>query len=169
MATVRLEHVSKVFHGKAQALSDVSLDAKDGEFLALVGPSGCGKSTLLNLIAGLDEPSAGALSIDGVSVLGKSPRERDIAMVFQSYALYPHLDVRRNLAFPLESAGLARAEIGSRIAETAELLGLTDLLDRRPAQLSGGQRQRVALGRALVRRPKVFLSRAATGRAQEAP
>jgi multiple sugar transport system ATP-binding protein len=157
MATVTLEHVGKIYPGQATALNDVSLSVADGEFVCLVGPSGCGKSTLLNLIAGLDEPSAGSLSIDGQRVNGKSPRERDVAMVFQSYALYPHLSVRRNLAFPLETAKLSREQISARVSETAALLGLTDLLERKPAALSGGQRQRVALGRALVRRPKVFL------------
>jgi multiple sugar transport system ATP-binding protein len=157
MATVTLERVSKVYPGHTTAVNDVSLSISDGEFVSLVGPSGCGKSTLLNLIAGLDEPSAGSLSIDGRRVNGCSPRERDIAMVFQSYALYPHLSVGRNLAFPLETAKLSRGEINARVSETATLLGLTDLLERRPAALSGGQRQRVALGRALVRRPKVFL------------
>ncbi|MCI0573064.1 MAG: ABC transporter ATP-binding protein [Myxococcaceae bacterium] len=157
MATVTLERVSKVYRGGVAGVREVSLDVADGEFVSLVGPSGCGKSTTLNLIAGLEEPTSGTLRIGGVVVNGLSPRERDVAMVFQSYALYPHLDVRRNLAFPLEVAGMPRQRIRERVEETAALLGLTELLARRPAELSGGQRQRVALGRALVRRPKAFL------------
>jgi multiple sugar transport system ATP-binding protein len=157
MAKVALEHVSKIYRGGVAAVHDVSLSVADGEFVSLVGPSGCGKSTTLNLTAGLDEPTHGVVRIDDKSVNGRSPRERDVAMVFQSYALYPHLDVRKNLAFPLETAKMPRAQVASRVAETAALLGLTDLLARKPAELSGGQRQRVALGRALVRRPKAFL------------
>lgn len=157
MATLTLTHVSKAYRKDIYAVRDVSLEVADGEFVSLVGPSGCGKSTTLNLIAGLETPTHGTIAIDGTVVNARSPKERDIAMVFQSYALYPHLNVRRNLAFPLEVAGLSRAQIDARVHETAELLGLTELLSRRPAELSGGQRQRVALGRALVRRPKLFL------------
>ncbi|AEI63961.1 putative sugar ABC transporter ATP-binding protein [Corallococcus macrosporus] len=152
-----LEDVRKVYRGGVAAVKGVSLDIADGEFISLVGPSGCGKSTTLNLIAGLEELSGGTLRIDGAVVNGMSPRERDIAMVFQSYALYPHLDVARNLAFPLKVAGLSKADIDARVREVASLLGLEGLLSRKPKELSGGQRQRVALGRALVRRPKVFL------------
>ncbi|MCP3143053.1 ABC transporter ATP-binding protein [Pyxidicoccus xibeiensis] len=157
MATVSLEDVRKVYRGGVAAVKGVTLDIADGEFVSLVGPSGCGKSTTLNLIAGLEELSGGTLRIDGAVVNGMSPRERDIAMVFQSYALYPHMDVAKNLAFPLEVAGLGRADIDARVREVASVLGLEALLARRPKELSGGQRQRVALGRALVRRPKVFL------------
>ncbi|TQF11473.1 ABC transporter ATP-binding protein [Myxococcus llanfairpwllgwyngyllgogerychwyrndrobwllllantysiliogogogochensis] len=157
MATVSLEDVRKVYRGGVAAVKGVTLHIADGEFVSLVGPSGCGKSTTLNLIAGLEELSGGTLRIDGEVVNGMSPKERDIAMVFQSYALYPHLDVARNLAFPLEVAGLSRADIEARVREVASGLGLEALLSRRPKELSGGQRQRVALGRALVRRPKVFL------------
>ncbi|MGA9520323.1 MAG: ATP-binding cassette domain-containing protein [Myxococcaceae bacterium] len=157
MATVSLENVRKTYRGGVDAVRDVTLQIADGEFVTLVGPSGCGKSTTLNLIAGLETPTSGVIRIDGDVVNDFSPRERDVAMVFQSYALYPHMDVRRNLAFPLEVAGVDRKVISARVEETAELLGLGQLLARRPRELSGGQRQRVALGRALVRRPKLFL------------
>jgi multiple sugar transport system ATP-binding protein len=157
VATVSLQDVRKVYRGGVAAVKGVTLDIADGEFVSLVGPSGCGKSTTLNLIAGLEELSGGTLRIDGAVVNGMSPRERDIAMVFQSYALYPHMSVARNLAFPLEVLGLGRADIDARVREVAAVLGLEALLERRPKELSGGQRQRVALGRALVRRPKVFL------------
>jgi multiple sugar transport system ATP-binding protein len=156
VARLELESVTKTY-GRAAALRDLSLSVEDGELLAVVGPSGCGKSTLLSIVAGLEEPTAGAVRIDGQLVNALSPRERDVAMVFQSYALYPHLTVRRNLAFPLEVARRPRAEIAARVGEVSALLGIDPLLDRRPAELSGGQRQRVALGRALVRRPKLFL------------
>ena len=157
MASVSLDHVRKAFPGAPDAVHDLSLEIADGEFVSLVGPSGCGKSTTLNLIAGLDQPTSGSIRIDGKAVEGLEPGVRDIAMVFQSYALYPHKDVRGNLAFPLEVARVERAEIDRRVAETAELLGISALLARRPRELSGGQRQRVALGRALVRKPRVYL------------
>ena len=157
MATVSLQDVRKVYRGGVAAVKGVTLDIADGEFVSLVGPSGCGKSTTLNLIAGLEELSGGELRIDGQVVNDLSPRERDIAMVFQSYALYPHLDVAGNLAFPLKVAGLGAKDIDARVREVSGVLGLEALLSRRPKELSGGQRQRVALGRALVRRPKVFL------------
>jgi multiple sugar transport system ATP-binding protein len=156
VARLELESVTKAY-GRIAALRDLSLSVEDGELLAVVGPSGCGKSTLLSIVAGLEEPTRGAVRIDGEVVNALSPRERDVAMVFQSYALYPHLTVRRNLAFPLEVARLGRREIEGRVEEVASLLGLGALLERRPGQLSGGQRQRVALGRALVRRPTLFL------------
>jgi ABC-type sugar transport system ATPase subunit len=156
MATVRIEHLGKS-HGETQVLGDVSLEVADGELLVLVGPSGCGKSTLLRCIAGLETLTRGGIAIDGRDVTGEEPRDRDIAMVFQSYALYPHLSVRENLAFGLKMRKTPRAEIDARVGEAAAMLGLEGLLDRRPAQLSGGQRQRVAMGRAVVRRPKVFL------------
>jgi multiple sugar transport system ATP-binding protein len=157
MATVTLEDVRKVYRGGVPAVKGVSLSIRDGEFICLVGPSGCGKSTTLNLIAGLEELTSGTLKIDDVVVNTLSPGARDIAMVFQSYALYPHMDVRGNLAFPLSVAGVEARTIEERVRETAAMLGLENLLARRPKELSGGQRQRVALGRALVRRPKVFL------------
>ena len=157
MASVSLDRVRKAFPGAPDAVHELSLEIADGEFVSLVGPSGCGKSTTLNLIAGLDQPTSGSIRIDGKPVEGLEPGERDIAMVFQSYALYPHKDVRGNLAFPLEVARLERSEIDKRIAETAELLGISKLLSRKPRELSGGQRQRVALGRALVRKPRVYL------------
>jgi ABC-type sugar transport system ATPase subunit len=156
MATVRLERLGKD-HGDTQVLGDVSLEVADGELLVLVGPSGCGKSTLLRCIAGLETLTRGRILIDGRDVTNVEPRDRDIAMVFQSYALYPHLSVRENLAFGLKMRKTPRAEIDARVKEAAQMLGLEALLDRRPSQLSGGQRQRVAMGRAVVRRPKVFL------------
>ncbi len=156
MAELRIDHVGKD-HGATRVLGDVSLSVADGELLVLVGPSGCGKSTLLRCIAGLEELTRGAILMDGVDITRAEPRDRDIAMVFQSYALYPHLTVRDNLAFGLKMRKTPKDEIARRVGEAAEMLGLTPLLDRRPAQLSGGQRQRVAMGRAVVRRPRVFL------------
>ena len=156
MAELKIVNVGKD-RGAARILGDVSLTVADGELLVLVGPSGCGKSTLLRCIAGLEPLSRGAIVMDGVDISAAEPRARDIAMVFQSYALYPHLTVRENLAFGLKMRKTPPAEIAQRLGAAADMLGLTPLLDRRPAQLSGGQRQRVAMGRAVVRRPKVFL------------
>jgi sn-glycerol 3-phosphate transport system ATP-binding protein len=157
MAQVRLEAVTKEFAGGVRAVSDVSLEVPDGEFLVLVGPSGCGKTTALRLIAGLEKATSGTITIGSDVVNGISPRDRDIAMVFQNYALYPHMTVYRNLAFPLRERRTPRPEVERRVAEISSILGLDELLKRRPAQLSGGQRQRVAMGRALVREPSVFL------------
>jgi multiple sugar transport system ATP-binding protein len=157
MADLHLEHVTKVFPGGMVAVDDVSLRIGDGEFMVLVGPSGCGKSTLLRMVAGLEEVSDGAISIDGRDVTDLAPRARDIAMVFQSYALYPHMSVRQNIAYGLKVRRTGKEEIERRVGEVAGMLGLGELLDRRPAQLSGGQRQRVAMGRAIVREPKAFL------------
>lgn len=157
MAEIVLENVTKSYTGGATAVQDLSLTIADGEFLILVGPSGCGKSTTLNMIAGLEDISSGELRIGGERVNEKEPRDRDIAMVFQSYALYPHMTVRQNIAFPLTLAKMPKAEIAAKVEETAKILDLTALLDRKPAQLSGGQRQRVAMGRAIVRSPKAFL------------
>src|SRR5271170_3842977 len=157
MTTLELSHVCKAYGRGAPVLRDVTLDVPSGSFVTLVGPSGCGKSTLLNLVAGFDRPSSGEIRLDGDVVNQRSPRERAVAMVFQSYALYPHLDVRRNIAFPLEVAGVAGAEIAVRVQEIAARLAIDPLLDRRPRELSGGQRQRVALGRALVRRTRLCL------------
>jgi multiple sugar transport system ATP-binding protein len=157
MARVAFEHVAKVYPGGARALSDCSLDVADGELLVLVGPSGCGKSTLLRLLSGLEDLSAGTIRIDGRDVSAESPQARNVAMVFQDYALYPHMTVRENLAFPLRMKKLGRDAIAARVAKTAELLELDALLERLPRQLSGGQRQRVAMGRALVREPAAFL------------
>jgi sn-glycerol 3-phosphate transport system ATP-binding protein len=157
MANVALRSVTKEFPGGTFALDDLSLEVPDGEFLILVGPSGCGKSTALRLIAGLDKPTSGQISIGDQLVNGIAPRDRDIAMVFQNYALYPHMTVRRNLAFGLKERRTPKREIERRVSEIAAILSLGELMKRRPAQLSGGQRQRVAMGRALVREPKVFL------------
>ncbi|MFP3938739.1 MAG: ABC transporter ATP-binding protein [Thermoanaerobaculia bacterium] len=157
MAGVQLRNVTKRFPGGTVAVSGVDLRVEEGELFVLVGPSGCGKSTLLHLIAGLEAPTAGEVWIGGRRVDGMDPKDRDVAMVFQSYALYPHMTVRENLAFPLELAGLSRGEIAHRVERTAATLGIGELLDRRPAALSGGQRQRVATGRAIVREPAVFL------------
>src|SRR6187551_1483242 len=157
MAEIVVDHVTKEFAGGVQAISDVSLTVRDGEFIVLVGPSGCGKSTLLRLIAGLEEATTGTISIGGRDVTHLAPRARDIAMVFQNYALYPHMDVRKNLGYGLRVRKTPGPEIDRRVHEVARLLGLEHLLDRKPAALSGGQRQRVAMGRAIVREPAVFL------------
>jgi multiple sugar transport system ATP-binding protein len=157
MANIELENVSKVFSGGIVAVDDVTLEIGDGEFVVLVGPSGCGKSTLLRMIAGLEEVSAGRIAIGGQDVTDLAPRSRDIAMVFQSYALYPHMTVRQNIGYGLKVRRAPKEEAKQRVEEVAELLGLEELLDRRPAHLSGGQRQRVAMGRAIVREPKAFL------------
>jgi len=158
MAEVRFENVSKVYEaGQTPAVASFSLAVKDGEFLVLVGPSGCGKSTTLRMVAGLETPSAGRIYINGKDVTDLPPKDRDIAMVFQNYALYPHMTVKENLAFALKLRGVAKAEIARRVGAAAESLGLTPYLDRLPKALSGGQRQRVAVGRAIVREPAVFL------------
>jgi multiple sugar transport system ATP-binding protein len=156
MANVTFEHVTKKF-GDVAAVNDLNLDVADGEFLVLVGPSGCGKSTALRMIAGLEEITSGTLKIGDRVVNDLAPKDRDVAMVFQSYALYPHMSVRDNLAFGLKLRKVPKADIDRRVNETGKLLELSPLLDRKPKQLSGGQRQRVALGRAIVREPKVFL------------
>jgi multiple sugar transport system ATP-binding protein len=156
MASLEIQNVTKRF-GEVGILSDINLSIDDGEFLVLVGPSGCGKSTLLNIIAGLEPLSGGTISIDGRSVEQLEPKERDIAMVFQSYALYPSMTVARNMAFPLMMRGHSKDEQTAKVKKVADLMQISHLLERRPQQLSGGQRQRVAMGRALVRDPKVFL------------
>jgi len=157
MAEIVIDHLSKAYPGGVVAVDDVSLRIGDGEFIVLVGPSGCGKSTLLRLIAGLEEASQGAISIGETEVTTLAPRRRDVAMVFQSYALYPHMNVRQNIGYGLKVRRTPKDEAKRRVEEVAALLGLEKLLDRRPAQLSGGQRQRVAMGRAIVREPKAFL------------
>jgi multiple sugar transport system ATP-binding protein len=157
MTTLRFSRVSKAYGRGAPVLRDVDLDVADGAFVTLVGPSGCGKSTMLNLVAGFERPTSGQILLDGEVVNQRSPRDRRVAMVFQSYALYPHLDVRKNIAFPLEVARVPAAEIDARVREIAARLEIERLLDRRPRELSGGQRQRVALGRALVRRTRLCL------------
>jgi multiple sugar transport system ATP-binding protein len=157
MAAIELEHVTKTFAGDVVAVDDVNLTIADGEFMVLVGPSGCGKSTLLRMIAGLEEITEGTISIGDLDVTDLDPPDRDIAMVFQNYALYPHMNVRENLGFGLSVRRTPKREIVRRVQEVATLLGLQDLLDRKPANLSGGQRQRVAMGRAIIREPKAFL------------
>jgi multiple sugar transport system ATP-binding protein len=157
MAAIELEHVTKTFAGDVVAVDDVNLTIADGEFMVLVGPSGCGKSTLLRMIAGLEKITHGTISIGDLDVTELDPPDRDIAMVFQNYALYPHMNVRENLGFGLSVRRTPKREIVRRVQEVATLLGLQDLLERRPANLSGGQRQRVAMGRAIIREPKAFL------------
>jgi multiple sugar transport system ATP-binding protein len=157
MAEIVLDGVTKVFPDGYEAVKDINLEIGDGEFMILVGPSGCGKSTALRMIAGLEDISAGEVKIGGEAVNERAPKDRDIAMVFQNYALYPHMTVRQNMGFALKLAGVERAEIDRKVEEAAEILDLTQHLDRRPANLSGGQRQRVAMGRAIVRDPKAFL------------
>jgi multiple sugar transport system ATP-binding protein len=157
MASVSFDSVSKVFPDGTVAVDRLSLDVEDGEFLVLVGPSGSGKSTALRIVAGLEDATDGDVVIGGKVVTGLEPRKRDIAMVFQNYALYPHMDVRRNLAFGLKLHRVHKPEIATRVGDTAGMLGIGDLLHRRPRQLSGGQRQRVAMGRAIVREPQAFL------------
>ncbi|MEM9317959.1 MAG: sn-glycerol-3-phosphate ABC transporter ATP-binding protein UgpC [Pseudomonadota bacterium] len=156
MATVNLHKINK-FYGSLKALTDVSLDISDGAFVVFVGPSGCGKSTLLRCIAGLESVDDGVISIDGRDVTALEPVDRDLSMVFQSYALYPHMTVRANIEFGMKVNGIAAEERARRVMEAARILQLSELLDRKPGQLSGGQRQRVAIGRSIVKNPKVFL------------
>jgi multiple sugar transport system ATP-binding protein len=157
MAEIVLEGIAKRFADGTQALQPTDLRIRDGEFFVLVGPSGCGKSTLLKIIVGLERPSAGEVRLAGEVVTGRDPKDRNMAMVFQSYAIYPHMTVRENMAFPLRLARLPATEIAARVEEAAAILELTELLGRKPAALSGGQRQRVAMGRAIVRQPAAFL------------
>ncbi|GAA4675283.1 ABC transporter ATP-binding protein [Gordonia humi] len=157
MADIVLDKVSKQYPDGSTAVHGIDLQIADGEFIILVGPSGCGKSTTLNMIAGLEDITSGELRIGGERVNETAPKDRDIAMVFQSYALYPHMSVRENIAFPLSLAKVPKAEIAQKVDEAARILDLGEYLDRRPANLSGGQRQRVAMGRAIVRSPKAFL------------
>ncbi|MEN8258485.1 MAG: sn-glycerol-3-phosphate ABC transporter ATP-binding protein UgpC [Thermodesulfobacteriota bacterium] len=157
MATLLFENINKTFSDGTEAIHDFNLEVSDGELVVLVGPSGCGKSTLLRLVAGLEKVSSGHIAINGELVNEQPPQERNIAMVFQNYALYPHMTVQNNLKFPLRMMGLSKADQTRRIAEVAQLLHLEELLGRRPKQLSGGQRQRVAMGRAIIRQPQAFL------------
>ena len=157
MAEILMDHVSKIYPGGANAVSDLNLDIGDGEFIVLVGPSGCGKTTALRMVAGLESISDGTISIGDRVVNTVPPKERDIAMVFQNYALYPHMTVFDNMAFGLKLRKLSKDEIGRRVNEAAKILGLDEFLERKPKALSGGQRQRVAMGRAIVREPKAFL------------
>ncbi|QAB00938.1 sugar ABC transporter ATP-binding protein (plasmid) [Agrobacterium tumefaciens] len=156
MGNIKLKNVNKSF-GATTIIPGIDLIIEDGEFVVFVGPSGCGKSTLLRMIAGLEDPSSGRIVIDGKDVTDAPPAKRGLAMVFQSYALYPHMSVRNNIAFPLKMAKLDKAVIDKKVDDAARILNLTDYLERRPSQLSGGQRQRVAIGRAIVREPKAFL------------
>jgi multiple sugar transport system ATP-binding protein len=157
MATVDLEQVNKVYENGFHAVKDLSLDVREGEFMVMVGPSGCGKTTALRMVAGLEDITSGVLKIGGKVANDETPKERDIAMVFQNYALYPHMTVADNIGFALKLRKLPKTEIQTKVNNAAEILGLTDWLGRKPAQLSGGQRQRVAMGRAIVREPSVFL------------
>ena len=157
MASVTLDRLGKRFDNNVDAVRNVSLDIADGEFVVLVGPSGCGKSTTLRMIAGLENATAGEIRFGDTVVTDLTPRERNIAMVFQSYALYPHMTVERNMGFALEQGKTPRSEIAQTVRRTAQMLGISELLTRKPRALSGGQRQRVAMGRAIVRRPQVFL------------
>ncbi|MEH6724726.1 MAG: ABC transporter ATP-binding protein, partial [Hyphomicrobiales bacterium] len=156
MGNITLKQVTKHF-GDTVVIPPLDLSIKDGEFVVFVGPSGCGKSTLLRLIAGLEDVTSGLIEIDGNDATALPPAKRKLAMVFQSYALYPHMSVRKNIAFPLKMAGLDPAEIAAKVDGAAKVLNLSDYIDRRPGQLSGGQRQRVAIGRAIVREPEAFL------------
>ena len=158
MAYLEMTKLSKTFaHADVPAVDGLSLQAERGDFVAIIGPSGCGKSTTLRLVAGLETPDAGTVRVDGRDVTALPPSERDVAMVFQDFALYPHLSVYENIAFPLKARRTPRREVAERVRETAGLLGIEELLGRKPSQLSGGQKQRVALGRALVRKPALFL------------
>jgi multiple sugar transport system ATP-binding protein len=157
MATVSLEGINKVYENGFHAVKDLSVDIADGEFMVLVGPSGCGKTTALRMVAGLEDITSGILRIGGKEANDETPKERDIAMVFQNYALYPHMTVAQNIGFALKLRKLPKDQLDAKVKEAADILGLTDWLDRKPGQLSGGQRQRVAMGRAIVREPSVFL------------
>ncbi len=157
MAQVTLTNVTKIFPGGVKAVDGINLAIRDGELLVLVGPSGCGKSTTLRMVAGLEELSGGEIAIDGRVVNDVPPKDRDIAMVFQNYALYPHMSVYKNMAFSLKLRKMPRREIDVRVREAAKVLGIAELMERKPKELSGGQRQRVAVGRAIVRQPKAFL------------
>ncbi len=156
MSRVTLENIGKSY-GNVEIIAGLNLEVEEGEFVALVGPSGCGKSTILRMIAGLDAPTEGKIITDQGDVTEASPKDRNVAMVFQNYALYPHMSVRQNMGLNLKVAGMAKDEVERRVQEAAKMLGVEQLLDRRPGQLSGGQRQRVAMGRAIVRNPAVFL------------
>src|SRR6201993_2215960 len=157
MATVSMDKVNKVYENGFHAVKDMDMEVADGEFVVLVGPSGCGKTTTLRMVAGLEDITSGILRIGGKEANDETPKERDIAMVFQNYALYPHMTVADNIGFALKLRHMPKDERNAKVRDAAEILGLTDWLDRKPGQLSGGQRQRVAMGRAIVREPSVFL------------
>ena len=156
MANLKIKNLQKGFEGFS-IIKGIDLDVNDREFVVFVGPSGCGKSTLLRLIAGLEEVSDGTIELDGRDITEVSPAKRDLAMVFQTYALYPHMSVRKNMSFALDLAGVPKSEVEKKVNEAARILELGPMLERKPKQLSGGQRQRVAIGRAIVRNPKIFL------------
>jgi multiple sugar transport system ATP-binding protein len=164
VATISLEEVTKFYPNGFEAVKQVTLDVADGEFMVLVGPSGCGKTTLLRMVAGLENISRGTLRIGSRIVNDVQPKDRDIAMVFQNYALYPHMTVSENIGFALKLRKIPKHQIKERVGEAAAILGLTEWLDRKPGQLSGGQRQRVAMGRAIVREPSAFLEAARIGK-----
>ena len=157
MATVSMDKVNKVYENGFHAVKDIDMEVADGEFVVLVGPSGCGKTTTLRMVAGLEDITSGTLRIGGKEANDETPKERDIAMVFQNYALYPHMTVAENIGFALKLRHLPKDQIRAKVSEAAKILDLTEWLDRKPGQLSGGQRQRVAMGRAIVREPSVFL------------
>lgn len=167
MAEVRLKEVSKIYPDGTKAVDAIDLDIRSGEFLCVLGPSGCGKSTTLRMIAGLEEVTSGTIEVDGQDIVGTPARDRDIAMVFENYALYPHLSVFDNIAMPLVARRTAKADIRQRVERIAERMGITEHLKKRPAKLSGGQRQRVALARAMVRTPKMFLMDEPLGHLEE--
>ena len=157
MPGITIDGVTKAYKNGPRAVDDVSLEVRDGEFMVLVGPSGCGKSTLLKLVAGIEETTSGSIHIGDRDVTQLDPRKRDIAMVFQNYALYPHLSVRANLGFGLKLRKTSKDDISARVDDVARILGLEEMMERKPGELSGGQRQRVAMGRAIVREPQAFL------------
>ena len=157
MSFLELKNITKIYPNGTKAVNETSLNIEHGEFMVFVGPSGCGKSTLLRMIAGLEDITEGVIDLDGKTINKIDPSERDIAMVFQNYALYPHMNVYKNLAYGLKNKGESKEEINKKVNDVAELLEIHEYLQRKPGQLSGGQRQRVAMGRAIVRNPKVFL------------
>jgi ABC-type sugar transport system ATPase subunit len=158
MTSLTLRDIEKIYPNGTRALKGINLDIRDGEFMVFVGPSGCGKSTLLRMVAGLETVTAGEMLLDAQDLTKLSPADRDVAMVFQNYALYPHMNVKSNISYALKNRNVPSDEIDLRVAQASEMLNISEYLDRKPSQLSGGQKQRVAMGRAIVRKPKIFLS-----------